>query len=234
MSTTYRPEYLPATREIRDTFADEIRLRGGMVSDVFDDGQRFIARAVLDADTEIRRGDSVRAGVAVRAAASEILVYPYIFREVCSNGAIVAHALESRRLERTESTEVFLPTYDIAVTLTDLRDAIRACASGEVFATAADEMRSASETDADIALHLLPALARMPRHMVALVLPQIFQRFSTGGDRSAFGLLNAVTSVARDTRDPETRWSLEELGGTMPARVGRRTVAGAVPYFAVT
>ena len=25
--------------------------------------------------------------------------------------------------------------------------------------------------------------------------------------------MNAVTSVARDTRDPETRWRLEELGG---------------------
>ncbi len=25
--------------------------------------------------------------------------------------------------------------------------------------------------------------------------------------------MNAVTSVARDTRDPVTRWRLEELGG---------------------
>jgi hypothetical protein len=235
MSTTYRPEYLPATREVRDAFAEEITLLGGMVSDVFDDGQRLIARAVLDANTEIRPGDGVRGGIAVRAAASEILVHPYIFREVCSNGAIVAHALESRRLERTESTEVFLPTYDIAVTLTDLRDAVRACASGEVFALAADEMRSTTEVEADIALQLLPALARLPRHMVRHVLPQILQRFSADGDRSAFGLVNAVTSVARDARDPETRWNLEELGGTMPARIGRQLrAASAEPYVAVT
>jgi len=29
--------------------------------------------------------------------------------------------------------------------------------------------------------------------------------------------MNAVTSVARDTRDPELRWRLEELGGGIPA-----------------
>jgi hypothetical protein len=31
-----------------------------------------------------------------------------------------------------------------------------------------------------------------------------------------FGFMNAVTAVARDTRDPETRWRLEELGGAVP------------------
>jgi hypothetical protein len=53
------------------------------------------------------------------------------------------------------------------------------------------------------------------------LLPLIVERFTLGRDRSAFGLLNAVTSVARDTRDPETRWRLEELGGTMPAHLER-------------
>jgi hypothetical protein len=33
--------------------------------------------------------------------------------------------------------------------------------------------------------------------------------------------MNAVTSVARDTRDPETRWRLEELGGAIAARLPR-------------
>jgi hypothetical protein len=28
-----------------------------------------------------------------------------------------------------------------------------------------------------------------------------------------FGLVNAVTSVARDQKDPQVRWRLEELGG---------------------
>jgi hypothetical protein len=28
--------------------------------------------------------------------------------------------------------------------------------------------------------------------------------------------MNAVTSVARDTQDPDLRWRLEELGGGLP------------------
>ena len=36
-------------------------------------------------------------------------------------------------------------------------------------------------------------------------------------DRSAFGLMNSLTSVARDQDDPEVRWKLEELGGGVPA-----------------
>jgi hypothetical protein len=31
--------------------------------------------------------------------------------------------------------------------------------------------------------------------------------------------MNAVTSYARDTQDPERRWNLEELGGGLLARL---------------
>ncbi len=41
--------------------------------------------------------------------------------------------------------------------------------------------------------------------------------FFEAEDRSAFSLMNAVTSVARDQDDPEVRWQLEELGGGVPA-----------------
>jgi hypothetical protein len=40
-------------------------------------------------------------------------------------------------------------------------------------------------------------------------------QFIQEGDRSQFGLANAVTAIARDTSDPELRWDLEELGGSI-------------------
>jgi hypothetical protein len=49
------------------------------------------------------------------------------------------------------------------------------------------------------------------------MMAMILGRFTSGADRSRFGLMNAVTSVARDTHDPELRWRLEELGGGIPA-----------------
>ena len=213
------PEYLPETGRILETFADEITSLGGSVPDAYDDGQRLFARGVLPVHGDVHPGDSVQAGVAIRASGPDILVHPYTFRQICTNGAIAAHALQTRRLERIASAGVFIATYDVAVALTDLCLAVRASAAPEAFDTSLQEMRSASEVEADLALQLLPALAHMPQRVIALVLPQILQRFAAGEDRSAFGLLNAVTSAARDTRDPEMRWRLEELGGTLPARL---------------
>ena len=41
----------------------------------------------------------------------------------------------------------------------------------------------------------------------------IAERFNAGSDRSRYGLMNAITSVARDSDDPELRWNLEKFGG---------------------
>ena len=49
----------------------------------------------------------------------------------------------------------------------------------------------------------------------------IFERFFHENDRTRYEFMNAVTSMARDTRDHLARWRLEELGGqiavTQPA-----------------
>jgi hypothetical protein len=73
-----------------------------------------------------------------------------------------------------------------------------------------------------VLLHTLPLLPQMPPGVRASILRTIVRRFDAEGDRSVFGLVNAVTSVARDTTDPETRWRLEELGGGMLAWVSER------------
>ena len=220
MTTTYQPDYVPTTDDIREAFADEIATLGGTVPDVYDDGHRLFARAILPADDEIRPGDRVRGGVAVRAVGSEIMVHPYTYRQVCTNGAIAAHALETRRIERLEATEVFVARYEVSVVQAELRTAIQAAAAKRSFETMVQEMRAASEVEADFALNLLPMLARLPAGMIGEWVPRIFERFTDDGDRSGFGLMNAVTSVARDVRDPDVRWRLEALGGAVPARLG--------------
>ena len=142
MSTTYRPTYVPTTEDIRQTFADEIATLGGTVPDVYDDDDRLFARAVLRTNDEIRPGDRVSGGVAIRAAGPELLIHPYTYRQVCSNGAIAAHALETRRIERLETTEVFVSTYDVSVVHAELRAAgkprVAAATRGARAAFAAD------------------------------------------------------------------------------------------------
>jgi hypothetical protein len=36
-------------------------------------------------------------------------------------------------------------------------------------------------------------------------------------DATLFGVMNAITAVARETRDPEMKWRLEQYGGGIPA-----------------
>jgi hypothetical protein len=219
MSTTDRATYLPTTHDIRDAFADEITALGGSVADVHQDGERLYARAVLPAQAEVRPGDYVRAGVAVRTAGPEILVHPYTLRQVCTNGAIAAHAVGTRRVERPQATEVYAPTYEASLALNDFRLAVQACAADEAFAAVTREMRSATEQDAGFTLQMASLIARLGERVPAHWARVIFERFMAEQDRSVFGLMQAVTAVARGVRDPEMRWRLEVLGGTMPARL---------------
>ncbi len=199
------------TTGIRKAFAEEIASLGGTVAETFDDGERLFIRSVLPAVREVRRDDRVRHGVALRATADEVWIHPYVFRQVCSNGAIVVQAVQSSRID------------DISILAPDraesaIREAVRACAGEETFAAVVNGMRSASEGEVDVVLAMMPFLARLSdRGDAARLLSQIVARFRGDADPSRFGLMNAVTSVARDTSDPETRWRLEEFGGEILA-----------------
>jgi hypothetical protein len=64
---------------------------------------------------------------------------------------------------------------------------------------------------------MAPLLARLRGTAASSeIITAVMDRFFAGPDQSRFGLVNAVTSVARDTRDPELRWQLEEFGGGIP------------------
>jgi hypothetical protein len=200
------------TREIGAIFAEEIATTGGEVSDRFDDGTRLFLRAVLPEQREVRPGDRLRGGVALRATQEQIWVHPYVFRQVCSNGAIRAHATQSLCLDRSG----FAPGAGEDL-VGQLRQVVRDCCSEDAFACGAEELRSATGSGIDSALTMMPLLARLRGTDAGTeILTAIMDRFFAGPDQSRFGLVNAVTSVARDTRDPQVRWQLEEFGGGIP------------------
>jgi hypothetical protein len=159
----------------------------------------------------------LQGGVALRASEQDVWVHPYVFRLVCRNGAIMAHAVQTRHIEGHEFT-----TPEVAAT--GVRLAVQACCAEDAFTVAAEKMRSAREAEADIALNLLPVLSRLPADVGNHIIRAIMERFVQEVDRSRFALMNAVTSVARDTPDPEIRWYLEELGGGISLGEQRRSL----------
>ncbi len=203
-----------STADMLAVFTDEIAAHGGEVRDTFHDGSRLFTRSVLPRDCEVGPKDRVQGGVALKSNGHEAWLHPYVFRLVCRNGAIMARAVQTCHIPNFD-----LHDADDAGAL--LRDAIRACCAEEAFTAAAEQMRSAREIEVDAALNLLPLLSHFGGQRPAL-LGEILARFFGEGDRSRFGLMNAVTSLARDTRDPELRWRLEELGGGVPALVAPR------------
>jgi hypothetical protein len=211
--------YLPAGPEIFEAFEQEARDLGGTVPDVYAEGDLLYARTVLQRAVEARPGDRIHGGVAVRTHDTEILVHPYSYRVVCTNGAIAAFATGSRVVERVD---VAAPSTAINAVLEELRDAIRAAAAPAALETTIGAMRSAAQREADVMVQLLPLLPHMPPGLRASLVRTIVRRFEAERDGSILGLVNAVTSVARDTVDPETRWRLEELGGGMRARLPER------------
>jgi hypothetical protein len=213
--------YLPPTQELNALFVDEVRTLGCARPDIYDDGVRLIARAICTRPVEVRPGDAVRGGVALHTFDEFVDVHPFIFRQVCTNGAVMAEALQSQRIRRVEVAAL---SEMITAVREDVRAAIRACAAPTAFADAAAAMRRSTGHPASVLINRLPRLGAMPRSDVAAFVDRVMGRFERQGDESAFGLINAVTSLARDTKDPVRKWRLEELGGTMLALIPPVTI----------
>lgn len=200
------PHQALSTQEIHTLFIEGISDAGGVGSDTFDDGNCLFARSILPWVADVRPHDQMKAGVALRATDCEIAIHPYLFRTVCRNGAILAHAIQTRQVENSD----FRLREDVTE---ELREAVRTCCQEEVFTDATQEVRLTVHREVDVVLMMLPFISRLPSPRGAEVLRQIASRFFEDPARSQFTLANAVTSLARDTHDPDLRWRLEEFGG---------------------
>ena len=197
-----------STSELSDIFTREVTSRGGQVKNVYDDGTILLARSVLPLTEEVTRGDRVHGGVALRSTMGVVEVHPYTFREVCRNGAIQASALGTEVV----AIEEFETAAEAAGAVAE---AIATCADPDVFGELVGQLRSARDRRADLTLNLLPMLSSMPAEFACRLLGDIMSEFRKARDFSRYGLFNAVTAVARETSDPEDRWRLEALGGSL-------------------
>ncbi|MDF1812315.1 MAG: hypothetical protein P1V20_08875 [Verrucomicrobiales bacterium] len=194
----------PDTTTILESFTDEIRELNGTVSYNYITREAMFLRANLPDCREVAKNDRIQHGIAVRTTNTSIIVHPYTFREICTNGAI--------HIENISSKEVELGSSDVETAGVDyfFREAVRSCATAEAFEANLAEMTAAM----DEKIHLAIVMSAMAGHGVnSRVIDRIIARFIGTKDRSGYGLFNAITSTARDEKNPEEKWRLESVGG---------------------
>lgn len=215
------PPYQPqTTAAIKTLFSEEITHLGGTVVNAFDDGKRLFLRATLPRFREVAREDTVQCGVALRVVEEEIRIHPYVFRLICKNGAIMAHALQTREIENrgAQPTERFTA---------ELSAAIQACGSEAAFSQSAEQMRSAQEREADMVLNLMPYLTERDSPIPQDKVLDMMAQFISSGRRSRYDLMNTFTAAARDIDDPALRWDMEEWGGGIAVGLTPKPVRNA-------
>ncbi|MBI4602841.1 MAG: hypothetical protein HY721_12865 [Planctomycetes bacterium] len=253
MAQSVKSRWQPGPGEVLALFREEVEREGGRVLDAYAEGDLLVARGeVPGLEEPVRRGDAVRGGVAIRTKGPDVLVHPFTYRLVCKNGAVRAHALETRRVQRPAAQEA--EPWAVESVETALREAVRASLAPEAFREGILEMRAAAEVEidrleAETLLQLLELLQVLPmteaRSRGLLVDGGTTASFlarslvdgigRTGRDRrrgedaTLFGLMNEITAAARDDRDVEERWRLEELGGAVGALALRPRPAWSRP-----
>lgn len=207
--------FAPDVSRVRSTFFEAVARNGGSMREVLQSTDAIIMRALLPGSAEVRPGDVHQRGIALSCSGPSIELHPYTFREVCSNGAIMAQSVDSVRLERGEDWDGSRS----ADVLIDLHQAVTACAVGDGFETSIHDMQAATVTprSVDTLLNLLPLMSALPNSNE--LLRTIIDHFLDEGDETAYGVMNAVTATARDTRDRRVKWDLEALGGGIPAKL---------------
>jgi hypothetical protein len=196
------------TAQILDVFTEEIAARGGRLTGTYHADRRLFVRATVPGVQDVRPGDALQGGVALKATGEAACLYPYLFRLVCQNGAIMAQALFARSLENLHQQAP-------EEALQSVREGVAACCSREVFLDSMRRARAAAEAGADVLLRMLLSSVGLWSGASPSLLSHVMDEFFRGKDRTLFGLANAVTSVARETEDPDVRWDLEESGGAI-------------------
>ncbi len=197
------------TRRVHTAFSRATQSLGGMIHGTFDDGTQYFSRSSLPIECEITPGDAMRGGVAIRANCSEVWVHPYLFRTVCTNGAIRAQALQTRHIEIQDDAPWSLES--------QIEEAVNECGSEHVFAEGITEVRSSQEIQAETLIQLFSLMGDHADDISAESMSTILKTFAHSDEHNGYSLLNTVTAVGRETRNPGLRWRLETLGGAVAA-----------------
>jgi len=169
---------------------------------------------------EIREGDIIHGGLIIRnseVGASSFRVEPFLLRKICSNGLIGRHSLKRIHLGRQTAEEGEIEWSDETKRLEDkafwakVRDIIRNTFDRKIFLSWIKKMKEAAEIKIEKpkeAIDNVVKYAGLTEEQKNILLMHFTEK-------TKYGMVNAVTSLARDTQDIQERIRLEEIGGKL-------------------
>jgi len=168
----------------------------------------------------IREEDIVYGGLILRnseVGASALKVEPFILRKVCSNGLILQHSLKKIHLGRQTLQVGYIDWSDETRELEDralwskVRDIIRATFDKQVFDGWVKRLRESVWIGIE---KPIKAVNNIVKHL-GLTEEQKSQLLMHFSEHTKYGLINAVTNLASQTKNVDEQIRLEEFAGTL-------------------
>jgi hypothetical protein len=187
---------------------------------------RMYIKAVTEKITaEVKRGDVIQAGVVIsnsEVGAGSVRVEPLLFRLSCLNGMIsVDHSLRKFHVGRghdatNDVTELFTDrtrALDDAAFFNKVRDVVAAVFDQIKFLEIINRLQRSTqqriEGDPVKAVEITAKTFQLTGDEQGSVLNHLI----SGGDLSAYGMMNAVTRASQDVEDYDRATEMERMGG---------------------
>jgi hypothetical protein len=230
LSNSYRPldhfDFAEvALQEIHEV--GDIEVESAAITDT----RMYLKAVSTRMEGEVRKGDIVRWGIALsnsEVGAGKLRIDPLVYRLLCTNGAVDREHVGtySRRHVGSKVTSHL----DVSPLLSDdtrkmdddgfwlaIRHVIRSIFHWENFERVLETWRAAAARDIQVDLPNVVEVTlkhhKLPDHMRSGILDHL----SRDGDRSQYGLANAVTRYSQDVDSYETATELEEIGADIMA-----------------
>ncbi len=169
---------------------------------------------------EITRGDIIYGGLIIRnseVGASAFRVETFILRKICSNGLIGEHSLKKVHLGHQTLEIGEIDWSDETRELEDkalwakARDIIRLTFDNNIFSSWVKKMRESTEITIEKPTKAVNNVARL----ASLSEEQRDDLLAYFSEHTKYGLVNAVTSLARETKNADEQIRLEGFGGKL-------------------
>lgn len=193
------------TKTITILFTQAINEHGGHVIQTAIHEQHLLIEATLTISDSLLKGDYVQGGAALYYSPNLIAVHPYLFRLICESGLLIDGTAEEciiwqqgdKALNEKELTRY-------------INTAIKYCTEKDTFSPTITSLKASLSKE----IILLKEILSLPRLTEDnSLLDELLKHAIIEDDDTAFGLINTITSTARDINLPQTCYQLQKLAG---------------------